>query len=330
MQKLTDHLLTQTPVCLDFSAGVSLPQDPVAWGLEMMRANQPEAAMQLRETPDSPEVTYLDEKDPSSLYVFQQRIEAGEPVHGRLALVDICSGEGSLRENADWAWEMFNNEFKPALDRLHPMGYYMMASMWMSCGDHTYGAHCDLADGYLVHMSGHKRVRVWPMPEKYLAQPVFQYSDFEGRTAGEYVDYELEPGQVLFLPGGAMHEVVAEGSDPCVSVSFHMGSPHPLLVLRAQLNHLIKGGGDITLPVDMQGMKKFELWFFEPTRHFEHGGPPGEQMPDVLADALLQHLHSERFERDFLRELLSLWWQIVQRESAYSGPYPQRLSNQDY
>jgi len=36
------------------------------------------------------------------------------------------------------------------------------------------------------------------------------------------------------------------------------------------------------------------------------------------------------FAEDFLRELLSLWWRIVQSEPAYVGPYPQRLSNRDY
>ena len=53
-------------------------------------------------------------------------------------------------------------------------------------------------------------------------------------------------------------------------------------------------------------------------------------MPEPLVEALLDCLRSERFERDFLRELLSLWWRIVQAESAYMGPYPQRLSNRDY
>ena len=63
MTRLTDRLLTHSPQRFDFAGKVALPEDPVAWGLGMIRENRPEAAMQMRETPDSEEVTYLDEQE---------------------------------------------------------------------------------------------------------------------------------------------------------------------------------------------------------------------------------------------------------------------------
>jgi hypothetical protein len=206
----------------------------------------------------------------------------------------------------------------------------MMAMLWMSCGDHTYKAHCDLADGFLVHMHGRKRVRVWPVPVRYRDTVIFNYRDFDGRLSGEFIDFELEPGQILFIPAGAMHEVIACSGEPCVSVSFHMGSPHALLTLCAQLNMLVPGGGDIALPRGMRSTNKFEIFFFEPTRFIANPEKPSQEMPGELRQALLAQLRSKTLDEASLGGLLDSWWQIAQGDSVYLGPYPPAAAAQPY
>ncbi|MEE4659206.1 MAG: cupin domain-containing protein [Halieaceae bacterium] len=318
MPALTEHLLSTKTSHLSASEAIAFPEDALEWGLAMMARNGSEAAMQMSPAPGA-DVIHLPAEDAGRLQTFRERILEGLPVHGRLALIDFCSGEGTLRDQADWAWQAFHTEFREPLERVHPLGFYMMAMLWMSAGEHVYGAHCDLADGFLMHMHGEKRVKVWPLPESARAAPVFTFGDFEQRRQLPPEEYQLAPGDVLFIPAGAMHEVVACGQEPCVSVSFHMGSPHPLLVLAAQLNKLVPGGGDLRLPAHMRGMDKFELWFFEPTWYRE--GIGGE-LPAALREALLDCLASERFTRDQVGELLSAWWRIAQQESIYLGPYP--------
>ena len=318
MPPLIDHLLSTTTAHLSASDAISFPADPLDWGLSIMASNRSEAAMQMSPRAGG-DVIYLPAEESQSLETFRERILEGLPVHGRLALIDFCSGEGTLRDDADWAWQAFHGEFRDGLEQRHRLGYYMMAMLWMSCGEHIYGAHCDLADGFLMHMHGEKRVKVWPLPESARAAPVFTFGDFEQRQRLPAQEFELAPGDVLFIPAGALHEVTACGTEPCVSVSFHMGSPHPLLVLVAQLNRLVPGGGDLRIPAGMRGLDKFELWFFEPTWFLND---TTDSMPQALQEALLECLRSKRLSRDQIAELLAAWWQIALQESIYLGPYP--------
>lgn len=196
--------------------------------------------------------------------------------------------------------------------------------MWMSCGKHRYEAHCDLFDGFLVHMSGYKRVRVWPVPKKYRQKVIFNHSDFEGRMASEPIDFELKPGQILFIPSGAMHEVVALGKQAAVSVSFHMGSPFPMPTLCIQLNKLLKGG-EVSLPPYMKSINKFKMYFFEPTRFIKKAGGLDDPMPEELFKALSGVLQSKHVDSKTMHKLLSYWWQIAMSRPIYQGPYPERV-----
>lgn len=121
-------------------------------------------------------------------------------MHGSLPLIDFCAGDGTVRDNAGWAWQIYNTLFGEGLTKCHPMGSYVRSTMWMSCGEHRYDAHCDPFDGFLFHMSGYKRVRVWPIPKKHRKKVVFNHSDFEGRMESEPIDFNLKPGQILFIP----------------------------------------------------------------------------------------------------------------------------------
>jgi hypothetical protein len=327
MTALADCLQTHTPVVFDFPGDPGYPSDPVPWALEMFAASLSEADMQFREPAsgvDGAKLSYFDQKDPSSFERFRLRIQHAQPVHGSLALIDYCGGDGTLRDNADWAWQIYEAHFARGLAKCHPMGSYVRATMWMSCGDHLYDAHCDLFDGFLIHMSGHKRVRVWPVPKKYRQKVIFNHNDFKGRMTSEPIDFDLKPGQVLFIPSGAMHEVVALGKQPAVSVSFHMGSPFPMPTLCIQLNKLLKGG-EVSLPPYMKSINKFKMYFFEPTRFIPKAGGLEDGMPEELYKALSGALQSRNVDSKTMHKLLSYWWQIAMSRPLYQGPYPERV-----
>ena len=324
---LTDCLQTLEPKVFDFPGEIAHPADPVSWALDMFAASVTQADMQVWE-PSSEgrdsKLSFFDQKDPGCFEQFKNRIQNMQPVHGSLALIDYCSGDGTVRDDADWAWQVFEAYFAEALAKCHPLGSYLRASLWLSCGDHRYEAHNDLSDGLLIHLNGHKRVRVWPTPKKYLQKVVFNHSDFEGRMASEPIDFELKPGQILFIPSGAMHEVVAHGEESAVSVSYHMGSPFPMAILCKQLNRILKGG-EVSLPPYMKAIDKFNIYFFEPTHFIEKDRSPDDEMPEKLLKALAGVLQSKQVDSKTMRKLLLTWWRFAMRQPVYQGPYPERV-----
>ena len=326
MSELTDCILSTEPKLLAFPEGIEHPSDPIAWAMKLYANGVAEADMQFTKSStggEEAEIAFFDQEDPETFERFKTALENGQPVHGSLALIDYCANDGMLRNGAAWAWDVFNAHFAKGLTQCHPLGSYLKATMWTSCGEHRYQAHCDLADGFLLHISGHKRVRVWPVPEKYLHQTIFDHSDFEGRMTSEPLDFEMSPGQILFLPSGAMHEVVAHGAKAAVSVSYHMGSPFPLLTLCEQLNRMAPKA-QISLPPEMMGQSKFEISFFQPTRHTDKMSVISDAMPNELANALTDVLRSQQLRPDAMRALLSDWWRLAVSQQAYQGPYPRR------
>jgi len=129
--------------------------------------------------------------------------------------------------------------------------------------------------------------------------------------------------QVLFIPSGAMREVVAHGEQPAVSVSFHMGSPFPLLTLCAQLNMMVRGG-EVTVPPYMKKLDKFNMYFFEPSRFAGQPGDAGDGMPAELLTQLADVLQSKQVDPATTRRLLSNWWRLANSRPMYQGPYPER------
>lgn len=327
MSELSDCLQTDTPVVFEFPGEIPHPANPVPWALDMFTASFVEADIQSRK-PSSrkqdSEVIFFDLKDPASVERFRQGIENGEPVHGNLALIDYCEGYGTVRDNADWAWNVYNTQFAQGLTERHPMGSYLRSTLWTSCGEHRYEVHCDIFDGFLVHICGQKRVRVWPVPKKFRQKVVFNHSDFKGRMTTAPVDFEMKPGQVLFIPSGAMHEVVAVGNQPAVSVSFHMGSPFPMLTLCAQLNRFVQGG-EIAVPPYMKKIDKFNMYFFEPSHFANRADAADDGMPVELLKGLSRVLRSKQLDSKAMRRLLSNWWGLALSRKMYQGPYPERV-----
>lgn len=179
-------------------------------------------------------------------------------------------------------------------------------------------------DGFLLHMSGQKRVRVWPVPNKYRQRVIFNHRDFKGRMATKPIDFELKPGQILYIPSGAMHEVIAHGEETAVSVSFHLGSPFPMLTLCTQLNMMVQGG-KVSVPPYMKKIDKFNLFFFEPTRFIEKDRSPDDGMPDRLLKELSGVLQSMQVDVKTMRRMLSNWWRLAMSRPMYQGPYPERV-----
>jgi hypothetical protein len=327
MSEIADCLQTHTPKIIDFPVNLILPPDPVPWALDMFAVNLPQADMQSMEPgagKQDSKVAYFDQKDPATFERFRLRIQNAQPVHGSLALIDYCAGAGAVRDNADWAWRVYNEQFAQGLAKCHPMGSYLRSTLWLSCSEHLYQAHCDLADGFLFHMGGHKRVRVWPVPKKYRRKAIFNHSDFEGRMTSEPIDFELKPGEILFIPSGAMHEVIAHGKQAAVSVSFHMGSPFPLLTLCAQLNRMVQGG-EVSVPPHMKKTDKFNMYVFEPSHFIEKASGSDDGMPAELLKELSGVLQSKQVDSKTMRRLLSNWWRLAMSRPMYQGPYPERL-----
>jgi hypothetical protein len=327
MTELSGCVQTITPMVFNFSDELEYPSNPVPWALEMFSTYLSESDMQFRDLSpkiDDAKLSYFDQKDPLSFEQFKLRIQTAQPTHGSLPLIDLSAGDGSVRNKADWAWQIYNTHFSEEVLKCHPMGSYLRSTLWMSCGEHRYDVHCDLFDGFLFHMSGYKRVRVWPVPKKQREIIVFNHSDFEGRMASEPFDFELKPGQILFIPSGAMHEVISLGKEPAVSVSFHLGSPFPLPTLCIQLNKMLQGGS-VSLPPNMKSINKFKMYFFEPTRFISHADGLNEGMPEDLYKSLTEVLQSKNISENTMLALMSSWWHIARTQKLYQGPYPERL-----
>jgi len=163
-----------------------------------------------------------------------------------------------------------------------------------------------------------------PVPKKQRETIVFNHSDFEGRMASEPMDFDLKPRQVLFIPSGAMHEVISIGEEPAVSVSYHMGSPFPLPTLCIQLNKMLQGGS-VSLATNMKSINKFKMYFFEPTRFISKTKDLVGEMPEELYQSLTDVLQPKNISETTMRGLMSSWWQIAMTQPLYQGPYPERV-----
>ena len=312
-----------------FDARITIPEiaDPVAWAIGLIRANAAQAKLQSTRVPEpgagpgDDVIVPLDPANAVELDRFLRGVLDQQPMHGSLDLLQYGSGGGDLRNGADWVWHIARQHFMPALHARSPLGFYLKATLWLSAGEHRYAAHCDLADGFLIHLCGQKRVRVWPVPDRFRDLTVFDHKDFDGRMSSAPAEFELNPGQILFIPGSAMHDVVARRSGTAVSVSLHMGSPYPLLALCNELNELL-GFRDISLPEHMQARDKFGIWLFRPADFIANSASARDRMPPRLAEGLLAVLQAGVTQRPQLRALLDRWWTRSLSSPHYTSPYP--------
>jgi len=327
MKALSDCLGSARPHAMDTRLRIPQLSDPVAWSLELIVRNAAQARLQIRERATAiageaaGTTTHLDPMDQATLARFARGIVAEEPMHGSLDLLQYGSDGGTVRDGADWVWNIARDNFVSALQARNPLGFYIKGTLWLSAGEHNYEAHCDLADGFLIHLRGRKRVRIWPVPERYRRLEVFNHEDFAGRMCETPESIDLEPGQILFIPAGAMHDVVASRAGPAVSVSLHMGSPYPLLTLCDELNALL-GHADVSVPAHLQSREKFGIHLFEPARFAREEQGPRDRIPPALVEALIGVLQTRETDRDALSRLLAQWWKNAVASPHYQTPYP--------
>jgi len=164
-------------------------------------------------------------------------------------------------------------------------------------------------------------VRIWPAPEERGRQALFDhaYGIKTMTTPGRL--FELKAGQALFIPAGAMHEVVVASDQISVSMSLHTGSPFPLMELCRDLNYMNGNNVPFELPDEYLHRDKFHVTYFEPCMYATQSDRA--HMPEKLRAALLEALiRPQGFSPQRLSELLDLWWRNALSEPRYPGPYP--------
>lgn len=145
--------------------------------------------------------------------------------------------------------------------------------------------------------------------------------------ASEPCIFDLDPGEIAFIPAGAVHEVVAGDQQPVCSVSFHMGSPYPLLILCRELNRLA-GRELVSVPAGMDAREMGHAYYFEPSRYARRDQPEFDVLPARLADILVSALDTGEAREAGIRELLAQWWAESARNLAYQCPFPDAWMDQ--
>ena len=81
-------------------------------------------------------------------------------------------------------------------------------------GAQALALHRDLADGLVLHLAGCKRWHAYARPKEGWSRGVAE------ETGAPVVDVVLQPGDVLYFPGGAAHEAVPVGDSLAVHLTF--------------------------------------------------------------------------------------------------------------
>ena len=215
--------------------------------------------------------------------------------------------------------EFMTEAFGGRLQELNPLGHHLKLTMWFSADEHVYDAHCDATDGVLFQLKGEKTVEVWPIPKGRVEKPLFDHAYRFSPMTTHGQRFTVCAGQALFIPAGAMHEVVVGPGQVSVSMSLHAGSPLPVMELWHDLNRTSGHDEPFGLPEEMRHRDKFRMCYFEPSRF------PGKsrqmRMPDALRDALQEALVCPReLSTERLGELLDHWWQLATSKPCYPGP----------
>ncbi|ARN74285.1 hypothetical protein BST96_09215 [Oceanicoccus sagamiensis] len=318
--------MSLTPKVMKLPKEFNKIKDPVQWALHTFQLNIKHSTLQIthpssdKENNSEGEISHINSDHPGAFTTFANGVNYGNPVHGRLELINIIAGQGKAKDGAQLVYKPLQKGLVPVLEKLHPLGYFVRASLWLSSGNHRYSAHCDAGDGLLFHLSGRKTVRVWPTPKALQQSALFDFSNLEERMAEDYIDFNLKPGQVLFIPSGAAHEVWAKGEDPAVSVSFHSGSTYPILHLCDSLNQS-KDKDIFSLPEKFQGTRKKTTTFFEPSRFIPKGYEAPEDIPQSLQDMLKETLIAKDINEQELDAALNQWWQETMANKSYPGDF---------
>ena len=329
LSNIRNCLYSSEPQLFDLPAEFPVPSDPVSWSHSVCTAHpgaisveaMPQTIGVVVEDPGRA-VTLASDAAPELVRKVLTGISRGAAAH---ALMPLWHADSFVERVADQAVVPFKDfvvEYLGArLQELHPVGYYTKLTLWFSADKHLYAAHCDVADGLLFQLTGEKVVEVWPVPRERGTSPLFDHAYGTDRMTAPGRTFKVSAGQALFIPGGAMHEVVVASNQVSVSMSLHMGSPFPIIELCRDLNHMGDHGCTFELSEEMMQKNKFRVFYFEPAMfHSEHAQ---SRMPDTLSEALLNVLiRPQGCSRERTNELLDVWWRNAVITPRYPGPYP--------
>jgi hypothetical protein len=320
-------LLSSEPSLLDLPAEFPMPADPVFWAHSVC-SNHPEdiRAQAMPQTvgvkADDPgrALTLAADAAPELVRNVLTGISKGAAAHASMELWHADSFAERVADPAAVPFKKFvADTFESRLRELHPFGHHTKLTLWFSADQHVYDAHCDVADGVLFQLTGKKVVEVWPVPAERGQRALFNHAYRFSPMTTPGKRFTISPGQALFIPAGAMHEVVVASDQVSVSMSLHAGAPFPILEMCRDLSHMSGQGEPIGLPEEMMHRDKFRVAYFDPAMF--HGEGPEKRMPDVLRSALLDTLLRPRgYTRERLSGLLDHWWRLALSTPCYPGP----------
>jgi hypothetical protein len=324
---LRDCLLSSEPRLLDLPAEFPMPADPISWAHAVCSAHPADIRAEampktLGAKVDDPNraLSLAEGATPELVRNILTGISKGAAAHASMELWHADSFGERVADPVSVPFKNFvTNTLASRLGELHPFGYHTKLTLWFSADKHVYDAHCDVADGLLFQLAGEKAVEVWPIPDERAHQALFSHAYRFSPAATRGQSFHIRAGQALFIPAGAMHEVVVASDQVSVSASLHAGAPFPVLEMCRDLNHMSDQDEAIRLPEEMMRRDKFHVYYFDPAMF--HGENRREQMPDALKTALLDALlRPQGYSRERLGELLDFWWRQASSTPCYPGP----------
>lgn len=326
------------PRLLDLPPEFPMPADPVAWAHGVCSAHPEDLRIEAmprtlgaRVEDSSKALALARDAAPEVVRNVLAGIARGAAAHAAMELWHLDSFGERVADPAVGPFKKFMlDAFEHRLREQNPIGHHAKLTMWFSADAHVYDAHCDVADGVLFQLRGEKSVEVWPAPDTREGRVLFDHAYRFSPPASPGRRFRIAAGQALFIPAGAMHEVVVGPGQVSVSMSLHAGSPFPLLELCRDLDHLSGRGEAFHPPEGMRHRDKFRVVYFEPGR-FRGEGSDG-RMPAPLRDALLGVLdYPPDVSRTQVGTLLDTWWARGLVRPCYPGPDvpPEELTRSD-
>lgn len=304
-----------------------MPTDPIVWAHGVCVAHPDELRIEAmprtvgaRVDDPSKALALAPDAAPEIVRNVLTGIARGKAAHAAMELWHLDSFGERVADAASVPFKTFMTEaFEGPLRERNPLGHHAKLTLWFSADAHVYDAHCDVADGVLFQLTGRKTVEVWPVPEARRERALFDHAYRFEPAASRGERFEVAAGQALFIPAGAMHEVVVAPDQVSVSMSLHAGSPFPVLELCRDLSELGGPGEPFGLPAELRHRDKFRVLYFDPARFRGEGARQG--MPAALRHALLEVLIvPERLSREHAKAMLDEWWRRAVSTPCYPGP----------
>ena len=132
-------------------------------------------------------------------------------------------------------------------------------------------------------------------------------------------NFELQPGEVLFIPAGAVHEVTVNEGYTSLSLSFHLGGSYPLMALCNDLN-TNQIDYKFTLQQKHKKTGKPYITLFDPSYKLVDNQTEAIKISPFLCEKLCGVIQSDCSD-DELAGYIEEWWFDKYNKPTYKGPY---------